>query len=283
MKTIKIAGVPEHFNYPWQLAIENGTFEREGIDLRWKNIPEGTGKLNEMLRENATDLAVILTEGIVKDIINCNPSKIIQKYVESPLLWGIHVSAQSDYKQISDLQHKKEAISRMNSGSHLMSLVNAKNQKWNLEQLKFEIVNTIDGAVESLTKSESDYFMWEKFMTKPLVDGGIFRRLGEIPTPWPSFVIAASTNCIENNAHEIKIILKKINESTDLFKNISNIEQILAEKFNQKAEDIAQWLKSTNWSKDNFTKQEISNLQNQLIEYKIIDKKTTFTNLVEVL
>ncbi len=28
MKTIKIAGVPEHFNLPWHLAIENGDFEK---------------------------------------------------------------------------------------------------------------------------------------------------------------------------------------------------------------------------------------------------------------
>lgn len=44
MKTIKIVGVPEHFNFPWQLAIENGNFKKENIDLQWTNIPEGTGK-----------------------------------------------------------------------------------------------------------------------------------------------------------------------------------------------------------------------------------------------
>ena len=27
MKTVKIAGVPEHFNLPWHLCIENGEFE----------------------------------------------------------------------------------------------------------------------------------------------------------------------------------------------------------------------------------------------------------------
>ena len=27
MKTIKIAGVPEHFNLPWHLCIDNGEFE----------------------------------------------------------------------------------------------------------------------------------------------------------------------------------------------------------------------------------------------------------------
>jgi len=72
MKTIKIAGVPEHFNLPWHLCIENGEFEAEEIDLQWTDVPEGTGKLCQMLRDKETDIAVILTEGIIKDIVAGN-------------------------------------------------------------------------------------------------------------------------------------------------------------------------------------------------------------------
>jgi hypothetical protein len=43
-----------------------------------------------MLRDGETDIAVILTEGIVKDIAG-NQVKV-QVYVESPLIWGIHVA-----------------------------------------------------------------------------------------------------------------------------------------------------------------------------------------------
>ena len=45
MKIIKIAGVPEHFNLPWHLAIENNEFESQNIDLEWTDVPEGTGKM----------------------------------------------------------------------------------------------------------------------------------------------------------------------------------------------------------------------------------------------
>ena len=69
MKKIKIAGVPEHFNLPWHLCLESGAFAKESIDLQWTNVPEGTGKLCPMLRSGETDMAVILTEGIVKDIV----------------------------------------------------------------------------------------------------------------------------------------------------------------------------------------------------------------------
>ena len=199
MKTIKIAGVPEHFNLPWHMCIEDGEFEAVGIDLQWTDVPEGTGKMCQMLRDGETDIAVILTEGIIKDIAAGNPSKIVQVYVQSPLIWGIHVAANSNYKTLSDLEHKKVAISRMGSGSHLMSIVNAQNQNWNTENLQFEIVNTIDGAVESLSSGKADYFMWERFMTQPLVDKGIFRRIADCPTPWPCFVIAVRNEVLENH------------------------------------------------------------------------------------
>jgi hypothetical protein len=35
MTTIKIVGVPEHFNLPWHLAIENDRFNQQNIDLQW--------------------------------------------------------------------------------------------------------------------------------------------------------------------------------------------------------------------------------------------------------
>jgi ABC-type nitrate/sulfonate/bicarbonate transport system substrate-binding protein len=79
----------------------------------------------QMLRDGETDIAVILTEGIVKDIVAGNPSKIVQVYVESPLIWGIHVAANSKYKTVSDLEDTKVAISRQGSGSQLMAYVNA--------------------------------------------------------------------------------------------------------------------------------------------------------------
>ncbi len=281
MKTIKICGVPEHFNMPWQMCFENKTFENENIDLQWTNVPEGTGKMCQMLRDGTTDIAVILTEGIIKDIAAGNPSKIIQIYVESPLIWGIHVAANSKYQTVSDLENKKVAISRLGSGSQLMAIVNAKNNHWDTENIDFEIVNTIDGAVESLSNQATDYFMWEQFMTKPLVDAGIFRKIGLCPTPWPSFVIAVNEIFFKKNIVKINKILNVINLQTVGFKEIDNIENKIATHFNQKPDDIKNWLEKTTWSQKNLTETQFNNIQNQLFEMKIIDKKLTFANVVQ--
>ena len=281
MKTIKIAGVPEHFNLPWQLCIDNGEFEVEGIDLQWTNVPEGTGKLCQMLREGETDIAVILTEGIVKDIIAGNPSKIFQVYVQSPLIWGIHVAANSKYQTLSDLENTKAAISRKGSGSELMAYVNAGNQNWDTKALQFEIVNTIDGAVEALTNGTADYFMWERFMTKPLVDKGIFRRITDCPTPWPSFVIAVRDEVLEKNPGTIRRILEIINNTTIEFKDIPSIDRTLASKFDQKTEDIREWLSLTKWSQKSLSEEMLNKVQNQLFELSVIDKKGTFAEIVK--
>ena len=283
MNHIKIAGVPEHFNLPWHLSIDNGEFEAVGIDLQWTDVPEGTGKMCQMLREGETDIAVILSEGIVKDIVGGNPSKIVQVYVESPLVWGIHVDAKSKYERLSDLENTTVAISRLGSGSQLMAYVNANNQGWNTDNLKFEIVNTIDGAVESLSKGASDYFMWEKFMTKPLVDKGIFRKVADCPTPWPCFVIAVRDEVLKKHPNTIAQILEIINIKTQSFKEIEGIDAVLAQKYHQKIEDIQEWLSITEWSQSALSKEMLNKIKNQLFDLKIIDKKGTFAKIVKAL
>jgi len=283
MKHIKIVGVPEHFNLPWHLSIENGDFEDVGIDLQWTDVPEGTGKMCQMLRDGETDIAVILSEGIVKDIIAGNPSKIVQVYVESRLIWGIHVAANSNFQTLSDLENGKVAISRLGSGSQLMAYVSANNQSWNTDNLKFEIVNTIDGAVESLTKGDSDYFMWERFMTKPLVDKGIFRRIADCPTPWPCFVIAVREEILNKHPNTIAQILEIINITTKDFKDIPSIDRTLASKYHQKVEDIQEWLGLTEWSQKPLSENMLNKIQNQLFDLKIIEKKSTFAELVKAI
>lgn len=276
MTTLKIAGVPEHFNLPWHLAIEQGDFSSNGIDLQWTDVPEGTGKLCQMLRNGETDIAVILTEGIIKDIAAGNDSKIVQVYVESPLIWGIHVGAKSAFTTIEDIESGKVAISRYGSGSHLMAIVNAKNEGWDIDKLQFEVINTLDAAVEALTDGKADYFMWERFMTKPIVDKGIFRRIGDCPTPWPCFVIAVRNEVLKENNDTIGTVLDIINKATAKFKEIPDIDKILAKRYNQKTEDIKEWLSLTEWSQQKLEESTFNNVQDQLHELNIIEQKAAY-------
>ena len=71
MKNIRIAGVPEHFNLPWHMCIENGEFNEAGIDLQWTDVPEGTGKMCQMLRDNETDTQLDKRYRISPTLPNC--------------------------------------------------------------------------------------------------------------------------------------------------------------------------------------------------------------------
>ena len=281
MKKVKIIGVPEHFNLPWHLAIEEGAFEARGIDLEWTDIPEGTGRMCQMLEDRETDLAIILTEGLIKSITEGNPAKIVQEFIATPLLWGIHVGAKSNFKAIADLKNTTAAISRFGSGSHLMAFVNAKNQGWDIDNLDFEVINNLDGAVEALASGRADYFMWEHFTTKPLVDNGTFRRLGDCPTPWPCFVIAATDKFITENQSVLYHILEIINLYTTEFKQIPSIDRTLANRYEQKLTDIQEWLAITRWSQTQLQTQTLEIVQDTLLYLKLIDRKIKPSEILE--
>lgn len=281
MNTIKVGGVPEHFNLPWHLCIENNAFAEANINVQWKDFPGGTGAMCKALREKEIDVAIILTEGFVKDMIAGNPSKIVQTYIETPLVWGIHVGAKSKYQTIEDIQNTKAAISRYGSGSHLMAYVNAQQQTWQTNNLKFEVIGNLDGAIESLTNGSSDYFMWEHFTTKPLVDNGTFRRIGDCPTPWPCFVIAVRNEVLQNNPKAIKQMLAVINKETQDFKEKKNVANLLAQRYEQKLEDIQKWLNITEWSQSQIKTSTLSKVQNQLFDLNIIEKKVDSNDLIK--
>ena len=279
MKKINIGGVPEHFNLAWYLTLKERAYEKEGISLRWKDYPGGTGAMCKALRNEKIDIAVILTEGIIKDIIAGNPSKIVQTFVQSPLIWGIHVAAESDYQTIDDLEGTNAAISRYGSGSHLMAYINAENNDWNTENLGFEVINNLEGAINGLNKGKGDYFMWEHFTTKPLVDQGIFRRVADCPTPWPCFVIAVRNELLAEDEETVKTILSIINEMTTKFKQLPNIDERIATRYEQQLEDVQKWLSLTEWSQELIDEKTIQKVQDKLLSLDIIPEKWDYKDL----
>lgn len=250
MKKITITGVPEHFNFPWLQVVERQPFLSKGIQLEWIDEPKGSGAMNKSLREGKTDLAIVLTESFIKDKIEGNPALIIGYHVESPLIWGIHGSVKSEVNDISELGHGEFVISRYGSGSHLMGFLLAKREGWNLEMLDFEVVGDLEGAKEALQDEIHKLFLWEKFTTKPFVDRGIFKRLGEIPTPWPCFVLVANPNILDTNDEIIRDLRDMVyQESKDLLKK-TDYPSLLSEKYKIKKGDIEAWLGQTKWAQD---------------------------------
>ena len=208
---IVVGGVPEHFNLPWHQAIEQDAFANIGVDVKFKTYHGGTGAMTRALRNGEVDVALLLTEGCVADLLNGNPSKIVKNYIQTPLIWGIHVGAESSIDSIEQMRGKRYAISRFGSGSHLMAIVDASERGWETDELKFKKIGNLKGARKALTTDEADIFFWEKYTTDPFVQSGEFRRIGIRETLWPAFVVCASESCIENNENQLRQVLEVIN------------------------------------------------------------------------
>jgi ABC-type nitrate/sulfonate/bicarbonate transport system substrate-binding protein len=262
------------------MAIEEGSFENRGIDLEWSDVPEGTGKMAELLHTGGADLAVILTEGLIRAVSEGLQAVIAQEYIASPLLWGIHVSATGPLLDEAELQFKKAAISRYGSGSHLMAFIHGKAMGWPRDALHFELVHTLQGAVEALREGQADYFMWEKFTTQPLVDHGVFRRIGVCPTPWPCFVIAATKDLANEYPGLLQDLLEIINGFTSEFKQIPSIDRTLSNRYGQKLSDIQKWLETTRWSQHQIKTEIIDNVISTLDNLNLLTNKMTPDSLL---
>ncbi len=245
---IRLGGVPEHFNLPIHLAKEQGEFLARGVDLDWTTFKGGTGQMTKALRNNEVDACILLTEGIIKDIIQGNEAKIVSIYVNTPLTWGIHTGLANPLRNHQEIYDKRYAISRFGSGSHLMAIVDANSQEKEIKESQFEIIRNLEGALESLTIGETDVFYWEKYTTKPYVDRRILRRIGEFVTPWPCFVIAVRNEMLENEPEAVTRMLRIIHDRCDRFMYQKDAINLVADRYDQKPKDVEKWFHSTEWA-----------------------------------
>jgi sulfonate transport system substrate-binding protein len=82
----------------------------------------------------------------------------------------------------------------MGSGSHLMARVDAHLRNLKIKDDQWMIVQNLEGAKTALSEQSADLFLWEKWMTRPLVDAGILKMIDERPTPWSCFLWSFEMN-----------------------------------------------------------------------------------------
>lgn len=275
-----MGGVPEHFNLPWHLAIESGAFAERNLNIEYQDFPGGTGAMTSALKAKEIDVAVVLTEGIATAILNGNPSRIIKTYVQSPLIWGIHVPAKSKLKKTADMQGARYAISRFRSGSHLMAIVDTVQRGWNPDEINFVKVGNLNGARDAMAAGEADVFFWEKFMTKPYVDNGEFRRIGETLTPWPCFMIAARNERIRRNGHALKAMLEVISETSKNLMGSKTAVPLISRRYGLQEEDVAVWFSLTKWNTKNEPQPApLKKVIKALLKAGIIDEEKNVENI----
>lgn len=240
--------MPEHFNLPWLRLLAGGALRTAGVAATWEDYPGGTGSMRDALDSGRLDLAMLLTEGAVAGVANGAGYRIVSLYTQTPLLWGIHVPARSTLRTIDDARGARIAISRFGSGSHLMAYVLHDQRGWPVSDMRFVVVDNLEGAVAAFERGEADVFLWEKFMTKPLVDAQRFRRVGELGAPWPAFVVCAANEALRDRAHAIASVVQAALEEARRFSADPSAPAEIASHYGLRESDAAEWLGTTRWA-----------------------------------
>lgn len=189
---VRVAGVPEHFNVPWRIAVQEGAFAARGLDVAWEEIAEGSGAMLRALESGAVDAALVLTEAVVAAASRGQELAVLGTWICSPLVWGVHVHAASRFRSVEELRDGRFGISRPGSGSHLMAWVEAARRGWNPARLRFETVGAVQTARDAFDEGRIDAYLWEEITTRPWVRLGEWRCIGQVEAPWPAFLLVTT-------------------------------------------------------------------------------------------
>ena len=141
-----------------------------------------------------------------------------------------------------------------NSGSYVMAYVLADQQGWlspGTKEEPFEVVPSgAFGPLRTAVRQEpttADFFMWEHFTTKYYFDNGELKRIGEIYTPWPSWMIAArdpTDPALQTMAEKLNAgVQHYLDHEDEAVKHITSTMEY-------SEEDAKEWMKTVQFTKD---------------------------------
>lgn len=221
------------------------------------------------LQAGEIDIGIGLTEGWVNGMCKAQAAKIdpgfmfVGTYVQSSLQWGISVGAKrDDINSQEDLIEgsKTVGVSRLGSGSYVMSQILANQLKFNEHNPQQKPpsftpveLQTFARLREAVNDGTADFFLWEYFTSKRYYDNKEIKHVGDVYAPWPSWTIVANNNLLYPNGRhmdaepltdELRDVLEKIKMGVEYFKaNPEEAVQYISTKLDYSEEDAREWLK----------------------------------------
>ncbi|SCU96211.1 LANO_0E12838g1_1 [Lachancea nothofagi CBS 11611] len=252
--SLKVGYIPEHFATPLVFGEKKGFFKDQNVEVELVPFPSGSGHLIQSLNAGEIDVAIGLTEAFVRGIAdtekNTKPKyQIAGTFVKSSLEWCVSTgSKRDDLTDLKSLEGKKIGVSRIGSGSHVMSYVMALQLDFEKPFADFPVCNTFDKLRESVNSGESDAFMWEYYTSKKYLDSGEIKMLGHVASPWPSWVVVKRTDV---DMKPFKGFINALNKGIDYFnKNKEEALDVITENFGYSHEDAANWFKTVKYHTD---------------------------------
>ncbi|KAI0143725.1 periplasmic binding protein-like II [Xylariaceae sp. FL1272] len=254
---LRIGYVPEHFSTPIYFAKKYFGLTAELIPF-----PSGTGHMITAIRAGEIDIGIGLTEGWIaglgkEDTPDDGGYRLVGTFVETPLCWAISTGAKRpEITSVETLKGGKVGISRIGSGSQVMSYVLADEQGWLSSSSSppysdFVILQNFANLRNAVNDGSADFFMWEHFTSKKYYDNGEIRRVGEIYTPWSSWKIVASTKLLNEQGGKERVmdVCAKLDKGVNYF-DANNEEGIkyISTNLDYSEEDAREWLKTVRFS-----------------------------------
>ncbi|KAL8846062.1 MAG: hypothetical protein Q9221_008824 [Calogaya cf. arnoldii] len=257
MSPLRVGYVPEHFSTPLYFAQTYFSLSANLIPY-----PSGTGHMVTALRAGDLDIAIGLTEGWIAAIAKDqhphqtgaseNEFKLVGTYVETPLCWAISTGYdRQDIKDVQGLKSKKVGVSRIGSGSYVMSFVLADREGWD-QPFECLPLQTFEALRKGVNDRTVDFFMWEYFTSKRYYSSDTLHpinKIGEIYTPWSSWKIVARTPLIDTP--EMDQFLEKINAGIKYFgEHEEEAIHYISNQLDYVEEDAREWMKTVRFAED---------------------------------
>jgi ABC-type nitrate/sulfonate/bicarbonate transport system substrate-binding protein len=167
--------------------------------------------------------------------------------------WAISTGAQrNEIQSVSDLKDSKIGVSRIGSGSYVMGTVLADQQGWltpGTAPFTFKPLESFAKLRDGVNDKTVDFFMWEHFTSKRYYDNGEIKRVGEIYTPWSSWLIVASTK-IDKSDQRLQGLFESLDKGIKHFlENEEEAVKYIYTSLDYSEEDAREWLKTVKFSK----------------------------------
>ncbi|KZF20311.1 periplasmic binding protein-like II [Xylona heveae TC161] len=247
---LRIGFVPEHFSTPLHFAQKYF-----GLNATLVPFPSGTGHMIQSLKAKEIDIGIGLTEGWIAGLGKEGEKagyKLVGTYVETPLCWAISTGANRDLKDVTQLKGANVGVSRIGSGSYVMSFVLADQQGW-LEPSQpapftFLPLQTFASLRQGVNEGTADFFMWEHFTSKRYYDNGEIKRIGEIYTPWSSWKIVVA-DAVAGDEARLGSMFEAINKGVKYFQeHLDEAVQYISTNLDYSEEDAREWLKTVRFA-----------------------------------
>lgn len=250
---LRIGYIPEHFSTPLLLASKRGFYERLGVKTKFTSFPSGSGHLISALKNHEIDVAVGLTEAFVRGISQGDGKtyRIVGEYVKSPLCWSISTGVKSPWKSVGDLLSKRNpkiGVSRIGSGSYVMSYVLALENHLGTSPFQFKVLHNFKNLRNAVNEGKADAFLWEYFTSKKYYDTNEIKKIGQIYTPWSSWMIVSSADKLQSSVP----FLKGVQQGITYYNahKSESLDFILKNFDYDSREDLEEWAKKVEFSSD---------------------------------